>query len=213
MFTLLSHLPASALDVLRNLWLLATATAAGRVFVASNALLLAGLGILVWRQAYRLEPFGDVPLREIEERHPHVPALRTILQILFVNLQLYAVCLIILWAAGLLTDARQWLLLGGVFLGIVTAGVLIEVTWRNAAHALYAFSTATVAFLLWPLLQRDYPMEIPLIVTALIALYLISLAFLLVIFLRRKSLFAPVTFCVGLAFWFCIAAFYFRLIA
>jgi hypothetical protein len=148
-----------------------------------------------------------VPIKEIEARHPRIPALFTVAQILITSCNLFIVSLLLLRGFGFLPDTRSWMVFAAIFLGLITASVLMELHWRAAGPALFAFSSGTTLVFLWILLKGGltaYSLFLAVILTTLLA---ISMASLLLLSLRRRSRSTLPIFLTTIVFWLCVAAF------
>jgi hypothetical protein len=197
----------SLTSTLGSLWCIAVESSAGKLFLASAFLLLLGLAAEIWYEGCDLQSFARTSLREIEARHPHIPALLSIAQILAMTMPLFVVSLLLLRGFGFLPDTRTWMLFAAVFLVILVIGILTELHWKSAAQASFAFSTGTTLIFLWILLKSSLiAYSLPLTISLAILL-LISVLFIGLLSFKRKNRTIPLFFMLTVIFWLCVAAF------
>ncbi|MDB4978136.1 MAG: hypothetical protein JWM56_322 [Candidatus Peribacteria bacterium] len=116
----------------------------GKLFLLSTVCILMGLLWNIWFYGQRLSGLIDVPLGEIERHHWYLPSRATIFMSLTTTLEMYIVAVLAMKGVWFHADSREWMLLGGLFVGIAVLTVLAELLWKSMAVFLFAFATGTI---------------------------------------------------------------------
>ncbi|HLC76054.1 MAG TPA: hypothetical protein VJB82_02980 [Candidatus Peribacterales bacterium] len=124
------------------------------LFLLSALLLVAGVAVKTWKEAYYLGGIETQPLNWIEQTHPHLPSPRVIGIIALCSATLLIVALQTHSDIFPFNDPYHGLNLTTLFLLCAAVGSLAELKWRGSREYMLSFLEGTaIAFLVRLLLS------------------------------------------------------------